>query len=295
MPAEGCAPRKVSVGGQAVMEGVMMRSPYKYAVAVRKADGTIKVMEKDFISLAKRKKFFGLPLVRGGVALIESLVIGMKALNFSADEAIKQDEKKKKENALGGILMAVTMVLGLAAGVGIFFYLPLFVTEGLGIKGGTAFNIVDGGLRLVIFVLYLWGIGRWKEIRRVFEYHGAEHKSIFAWESEGELSPEAAVKYPRLHPRCGTSFLLFVMVISILCFMILGKPDSTLDRVIRFLFIPVIGGIAYEVMKLSDRIRNENVGKILLWPGLKLQGLTTKEPSRDQIDVAIAALRAVIS
>ncbi len=289
---------RMQVGGQAVIEGVMMRSPKFFSVAVRRPDGKIVLRKKAYDSWTKRKRILGWPLIRGGVILIESLVLGMEALNFSGEVAMQGEDAKKKSGGRAGgsprIWMGVTLLVALALGVGIFFFLPLVLTELTGVHSGVLFNLIDGAIRLALFLLYLTLISLWKEIRRVFEYHGAEHKSIFAFEDGKPLTLEAVKGYRTFHPRCGTSFLLVVMIVSLLVFMLLGRPQNMGDRLLRFLFIPVIGGISYEVIRLSGTRFWKGVSGILVAPGLWLQRITTREPDDSQLEVALVALRAAL-
>jgi uncharacterized protein YqhQ len=295
---------KTNVGGQAVIEGVMMRSPARVSVAVRKPSGVIAVKTKEFASLTKKYKFLGWPIIRGGVILIESLVLGIQALNFSGE--IAMEEEKRLEAAKKGetvkpksddswqtrLGLALMVIFSLGAGMAIFFYLPLVLTQLLGIENSIWFNLVDGLFRLIIFLLYLFLISRWKEIRRVFEYHGAEHKSIFAYESEDQVNLEIARKYTTFHPRCGTSFLLIVLVISIFVFIFLGKPNTIGERLIRLAFVPLIGGFSYELIKLSAKFSQNPLVKMFIAPGLWLQRITTQEPDDKQLEVALVALKA---
>jgi uncharacterized protein YqhQ len=278
--------QKIQVGGQAVIEGVMMRSPEFVTVAVRKPNGKITLKKKKYISFTKRMKFFGWPLIRGGVILIESLVLGINALNFSADIAMseletekgKQKSKKKRSsNFKSNMSIVLTMLVAFGLGLLIFFYLPLLLTEITGVQSGILFNIIDGVIRLLFFLVYLGLISQWKEIRRIFEYHGAEHKSIFAYEQGQPLT------------------LKVVMLVSIIVFMFLGRPEDWQDRLIRFLFIPVIGGISYEIIRLSGTKFGSKLGHILVAPGLWLQRITTKEPDDDQLDVALVALKSALN
>ncbi len=297
---------KTNVGGQAVIEGVMMRSPSRVSVAVRKTNGVIAVKTKEFASLTKKYKFLGWPIIRGGVILIESLVLGIQALNFSGEVAMEEEKrleaaKKGKpidEKSRNGwqtqLGLALMVIVSLVAGMAIFFYLPLYLTELMGIENGIWFNLVDGLYRLLIFLLYLFSISRWKEIRRVFEYHGAEHKSIFAYESEDQVNLETARKYTTFHPRCGTSFLLIVLVISIFVFVLLGKPNTYTERFIRLAFVPLIGGFSYELIKLSAKFSENFFVKLFTAPGLWLQRITTQEPDDNQLEVALVALKASI-
>ena len=279
------------VGGQAVIEGVMMRSPTRLATAVRTPDGGIVVKAERFVSLTKRHRLLNIPVVRGAIVLIETFVVAVRALSFSAEQAMAEEERKEKKGNTN-IQMTLTVMAALVIGFGLFFYLPLKLTEWIGFQSGFLFNLVDGLIRLVFIFLYIFLITRWKEMQRIFEYHGAEHKTIYAFEAEGEVSPETAMRYSRLHPRCSTSFLLIVVIVSLLLFIMLGRPEGAMDRMIRFSFIPVIAGVSYEVLKASARPSVQRYLGFVFWPGLLLQRLTTREPSPDQIEVAITALNA---
>ncbi|MDZ7724731.1 MAG: DUF1385 domain-containing protein [candidate division KSB1 bacterium] len=292
------AKEKVTVGGQAVMEGVMMRGPERVAVAVRKPDGTIVVKDRKFESVIKRFKPLGWPVLRGAVTLIESLVLGMKALSFSSDIAMEEENKKAGKNTeksiWDNIWMGVTVLLSFIIGLGLFFYVPLILTDLFPIESGIVFNLIDGIFRVIIFLSYIYLISLWKEIKRVFEFHGAEHKSVFAFEDQKELSIESARSYTTLHPRCGTSFLLIVMLVSILVFMFLGRPETIADRFLRIAFVPLIGGLSYEFIRFADRAPKRSIIKYLIYPGLWLQKITTKEPDDQQIEVAMVALRCAL-
>ena len=289
-----------------MIEGVMMRSHDTYAVAVRRHDGSIFVRQKPFVSFVKRYRLFSLPLLRGAVVLIESLILGIQALSFSGD-VVMEDERPKdslnptlnsrltSEKSLWSKLwFGITVLFSFAIGLFIFFYVPLLLTDLMGAETGFAFNLVDGILRLVIFLLYLVAISFMKDIRRIFEYHGAEHKSIFAFENKKNLVPAEAKLFTRFHPRCGTSFLLIVMIVSIFVFMFLGKPNDLGDRLLRLAFIPLIGGISYEFIRLSDAGSRINFWKPFIAPGLWLQRLTTQEPDESQLEVAIVALKCAL-
>jgi len=293
------------VGGQAVIEGVMMRSPEMVAVACRRADGSIIVLRKPYRSLLNRFKILSLPIFRGSIVLIEALVLGVQALTFSGDVAMADEQAKQNgastpaqrpgQRTFGQkIWMGLTLAFAFAVGLGIFFYVPLLLTDWLGARTGFWFNLVDGIIRLVFFLGYLWLITRMKDIRRVFEYHGAEHKSIFNFEEKKELMPENASRFSRFHPRCGTSFLLIVMIVSIFVFMALGRPETVGDRLLRLAFIPVIGGISYEFIRLSDKGYRYAFWRLFILPGLWLQRLTTKEPDLSQLEVAIVSLKAAL-
>ena len=288
------AQEKINVGGQAVIEGVMMRSPDRVAVAVRRPDGKIVLKNDPYISFTKRHKFWNLPIIRGGIILIESMVLGIKALTFSGDivaEAEKDTKKEKKKKSNTNIWLPLTVIFSFGVGILLFFYLPLVLTDLLGAKTGFWFNVVDGIIRLIIFLLYLGAIALWKEVQRVFQYHGAEHKSIFAFENNQELTVENSKQYKPYHPRCGTSFLIMVLIVSILVFMFLGKPHTIFDRLIRLAFVPVIGGISYEIIKLSDKMQHNPIIKIFIAPGLWLQRITAREPDESMLEVALVALK----
>ncbi len=285
---------KISVGGQAVIEGVMMRSPERVAVAVRRPDGKIVLNNKPFISFTKRHKLWGLPIIRGAVILIESMALGVKALTFSGDIAIAEEEKNKKKNKKAGMsnfMLVGTVAFSLIFGLALFFYLPLILTDWLGAKSGFWFNVVDGTIRIIIFLLYLSLITLWKDIRRIFRYHGAEHQSIFAFEAGRELTVANASQYEPYHPRCGTSFIITVLLVSIFVFIFLGRPDSLLERLLRFAFIPVIGGLSYEAIKLSDKKKDNPIVKLFIKPGLWLQKITALKPDESMLEVALIALK----
>lgn len=299
------------VGGQAVIEGVMMRSPESVTVAIRKNDGQIVVKKEPYIALSKRYKLLNLPIIRGAVVLIESLYLGIKALSFSAEEAMEEESPPKKESGKAKIAasagetvkkekifttlwLILSLLMGFALAFLIFFYLPLILTGLTGVKGGFLFNLIDGLIRITFFLIYIWVISLWKSMRRIFEYHGAEHKSIFTFEAGKDLTVENAKKYSTRHPGCGTSFLLIVMVMSILVFMFLGRPHTISDRLTRLLFVPLIAGISYELTKLSRKKRGNRIVKMLIAPGLWLQRITTKEPDEAQLKVALAALKSAL-
>ncbi|MCI0495783.1 DUF1385 domain-containing protein [candidate division KSB1 bacterium] len=290
--------KEVLVGGQAIIEGVMMRSPDRIAMAVRKPDGKIALKSYPYVSLSKRSKFWGFPIIRGAVVLIESMVIGIRALTFSGDIAVAEEQQKQNkkpdhetQSGLSNLWLIGTVIFSLAIGLALFFYLPLVLTDLLGAKSGFWFNVIDGALRMTIFLIYLGLITLWKDIRRIFEYHGAEHKTVFAFEDGKELTIENAKQYTPHHPRCGTSFLLTVLVISVFVFMLLGRPETIADRLIRLAFVPLIGGISYEAIKLSDKMKNNPLVKLFIKPGLWLQKITAREPDESMLEVAIVALQ----
>ena len=279
---------KKFVGGQAVIEGVMMRGPGVTATAVREPSGTIVVQKETTKSIADTYPILKKPFLRGCVALYESLVIGMKALSFSAKAA--GDEEEEMSNSE----IAITMVISTIFAIAVFLALPTFIVKFIpGVQDNhVVLNLIEGVIRLVLFLLYIWGIGLTKDIQRVFQYHGAEHKTIHTYELDLPLTVENVRKQSRLHARCGTNFLLIVMVVSIFVFAFLGWPNL-LERILsRVLLMPVVAGIAYEVIHLAGRSEHSFV-KALIKPGLVLQYMTTREPEDDQIEVAIRALEEV--
>jgi len=285
------------VGGQAVIEGVMMRSPKRVATAVRLPDGTIQVKAQEYHPISRRFPALGLPILRGAVVLVESLRIGVEALAFSAEAAVegeKETPKEKRRYGRLGLGMGFTLAFSFLAAFGIFFYLPLKLAELTGVKSSLAFNLVDGGFRLAFFLIYILAIGFWGEMARVFQYHGAEHKTIHNLESGQELTPETAQTMSRFHPRCGTSFLFLVVIVSFVVFAFLGRPESIGARLLRFALIPVIAGISFEIIRFAGNHYDRPWVRWISEPGLQLQRLTTREPSRDMLEVAIAALRAVL-
>lgn len=277
-------------GGQAVIEGVMMRGPDTRAVAVRRPDQTIIVDEKPVGSLTRRVAVLKWPLVRGVVVLIESLVLGLEALTYSANQATGEEEELTTKE----IVFTVGIALGLA--VLLFAVLPTAAAHLLSkiAPGSFIQNLIEGVFRIVIFLAYVLAIGRLEDIRRVFQYHGAEHKVINAYEAGEELKVERVQRYSTLHPRCGTSFLLIVMVISILLFSLLGKQVLWWRILSRVLLLPVVAGISYELVKLSGKYATAPLCRILIAPGMWLQKLTTSPPDEEQVEVAIAALGAVL-
>lgn len=278
---------KIYVGGQAVIEGVMMRGPEYIATAVRTPSGEITVKKDAVHSITERYPILKKPFLRGTVALCESLVYGMKSLSYSAQAAGEEDEQ------ITNTEMALTMAFSIVLAIVFFLLIPTYAVKFIpGIEHSAVWmNIVEGVLRLAIFLLYIWGISLTKDIRRVFEYHGAEHKTIWTYESGQELTVENVRRHSRLHPRCGTNFLLIVMVVSIFVFAFLGWP-SLLERVAsRIVLMPVVAGISYEMIRLASRTESALL-QALFKPGLWLQYLTTREPHDDQIEVAIRALEA---
>ena len=285
------------VGGQAVVEGVMMRAPSKIAVAVRRGDGTITYMDRPFESVTRKHKLLGLPVVRGAVSLFETMYVGILALNFSADEAAKDEpvkEGEKPSGGLGPVVQGVTIVLSLALGLLLFVVLPAKLTGWLGFHDRVGFGLVDGLFRLLAFVLYLTLISQWKEMARVLGFHGAEHKAIHAVEAGVELTPENVQSFSRLHPRCGTTFLFLVVVVSIIVFTFVGRPTTLWMHLGRIACMPVIAGVAFEFIRLSGKHFDKPWVKVLTWPGMQFQLLTTREPDLEMCAVALRSLERVL-
>lgn len=299
--------RPTSIGGQAVIEGVMMRGPKHIATAVRKPDGEIVIDKKENSKFLDKYKLRKIPIIRGLISFFESMVIGITALMFSAqffeeeEETSKKENKKedakseKKDETLSPWFMAGTIVVSLAFSIGLFILLPNFVSSLVVPEESTVlYNLLEGILRMAIFIGYLAAVSQMKDIKRVFEYHGAEHKTIFCYEHGEELTVENVKKHSRFHPRCGTSFLLFVMIISFIVFSIIGRnPNIFINLLNRLLVLPLVAGISYEIIKFAGKSKNKIVG-LLIKPGLCLQRLTTREPDESQIEVAIESLKAVI-
>jgi uncharacterized protein YqhQ len=303
-------PKDAPIGGQAVLEGVMMRGVSTWAVAVRKpspeqvaehhgealdpteaALGEIEITSEPLVSWTKRHRLLRLPVIRGVVALGESLKIGFKALGISANAQLPEDEEPISGGAWG-----LTIVFALVLAIGLFFVAPVGLTSLLEDFLGNAwlFWLVEGVIRTAIFLGYLVLISRLRDLRRVFEYHGAEHKVISCYEAEDELVPERAALYSRLHPRCGTSFLLIVMIVAIFVFAPIGLPEWYWLVLTRIVGVPLIAGISFEIIKWAGRNRRKGWVRSIMWPGLQLQKLTTREPDHEQLAVAIAALGSVL-
>jgi uncharacterized protein YqhQ len=364
---------RLTIGGQAVIEGVMMRSPDLVVTSVRRPGGEIVHRAEPYVSVTKRNSVLAIPVVRGAISLFETLYIGIKSLSYSAEIASEEAEGENSRglengagtgenagrakaagraqagaaDAAGGaeageaeaagraegagagaaggaeageaeaagraeaaargsgrkpepggwkssLSMGGTIVLALAIGLLLFFWLPLVIAEHVGVKGSVLFNVVDGLVRLAIFFLYLALISLWRDMRRVFEYHGAEHKCITTYEDGEDLTLENARRHTTSHRRCGTSFLLIVMVIAIIVFIFMGRPDSITDRLRRFALVPLIAGISYELTRLAGRKSAGALLRVITAPGLLLQRFTTREPSDDQIEVALDALRRAL-
>jgi len=286
----------INVGGQAVIEGVMMRTPAALAVAVRTPSGDITVKTERLKDPASRPKILRLPLIRGVLSLFQSLRLGIHVLNFSANESLGEEDTE-----IGTFTMGATILFAFAMGIVLFVYVPLLLTNLLKaqlpiLEGSTfLFNLIDGLIRIGIFLAYIFSISQIKDLRRVFEYHGAEHKTIYAYENREDLLPENADKYTTLHPRCGTNFLLIVMIMSILVFSVLrSEAPFYIKFLSRIVFIPVIAGISYEIIRFAAKRQHQTWVRWITTPGLLLQKITTKPPSLDQLEVAIRALQEVL-
>ena len=302
-------PGDAPIGGQAVLEGVMMRGVSTWAVAVRvpspeqvadghelepdePALGEIEIHSEPLVSWTRRHRALRLPVIRGVVALVESLKIGYRALAISANAQLEEEGKE-----IGGKTWAGTIALSLALGIGLFFLLPAGLTNLFGdaLPNSLVFVVIEKLIRIGIFLAYIWLISRMRDLQRVFQYHGAEHKTIACYEAGLPLTSENAQRFSRLHPRCGTSFLLIVMIVAIVVFAPLGRPDWPILLASRVIGIPLVAGLSFEVLKLFGRKRDRAWARALMWPGLQLQRLTTREPDDDQVEVGIAALEAVLA
>jgi len=274
----------------------MMRSPSRMAVAVRRGDGSIAMLERPFISITRRFRVLGWPFLRGAVSLFEALYLGVTALQFSADEAAKDEAGQPGPGGpLAAVLQTLTIVVAFGLGILLFVVLPAKITAWLGFHDRIEFGLVDGFFRLVAFVIYLVLVSQWKELARVLGFHGAEHKAIHALENGAPLTPESVQTFSRFHPRCGTSFLFLVVVVSIVAFTFIGKPRGLGDHLLRIACMPVIVGVAFEFIRLSGKYADRPLVKGLIWPGMQFQRLTTREPDLTMCAVAIEALERVRS
>jgi|FLYN01.1.fsa_nt_gi uncharacterized protein YqhQ len=288
------APKQFSYGGQAVIEGVMMRGAHLAAVAVRNPKGQIEIHEQPLNAALYRGRISKTPFLRGLVLLWDALGLGTRALMWSADKAMGE-ENASFNGPLGWGTVAVSLLLG----IGLFFLLPTAAASGvenvLGLDEQSFFvNLLEGFVRLGLVVGYIWAIGRIPDIKRLFAYHGAEHKTINAYEANAELTPEVVATYPIEHPRCGTAFLLTVVFVSVLVFSVLGRPPLLLLLLSRVLLIPVIAGIAYEIIRFTARNMRHPIIRVLIIPNLALQRLTTRQPDLAMIEVAIVAFKRVL-
>ncbi len=279
--------KKCNIGGQAVIEGVLMKNDDKIAIAVRRPDGKISVKKEHKASITKRIKFLGWPFFRGTVNLIEMLSVGIKALNYSANESLGEEDKKITKTEF-----AFTTAFAVIVAIGLFILLPLYLTK-ITRTEGILFNLIDGLIRVGIFVIYILLISMMKDVRRLFQYHGAEHKTVNCYEQGKKLTPENVKKYSTAHRRCGTTFLLIVLVISIIIFSFIVSDKTWVKFAWRVILLPVIAGLSYELLKLGAKFPNSFLINLLIYPGLMLQRITTKEPDKKQIEVAIKAFKAV--
>jgi len=295
-----------SIGGQAVIEGVMMRNDEKYATAVRTPDQEIVLDKRDYKSLTKRHKVLNLPIVRGGIIFIESMVMGMKILTFSADffEVEGEEETPSKFDQwleakfgekMNDVVIGIAVVLAMALSIGLFFLLPAFLSQLMGPlfpEGSRWMNLVDGLIRIVILLIYIVAISRMKDIQRVFEYHGAEHKTINCFESDQELTVENVMNASRFHKRCGTNFIFIVVAVSIVVLTLINVQTLWLRIGVRLLTLPLIAGISFELLKIFGKFDNGFVS-VFAAPGMALQRITTSEPDAEQVEVAITSFMAV--
>ncbi|MRS12190.1 MAG: DUF1385 domain-containing protein [Actinobacteria bacterium] len=307
VPAAECAVKPTHIGGQALLEGIMMRGKYNWAVAVREPSGAIYTEEHDLHSARERHKWLNWPVIRGMWAFYETMVLAVKAFGISAEHSGESEEEQLTSKEIG-----ITMIIGVALAVGLFIVLPAVVTNllvGSSVDRPFIWNIVDGVLRLVAFFAYIWAVSRVKEIHRVFAYHGAEHKTIHAYERGLPLETDTIQRYQTLHVRCGTSFLLMVMVVAILVFSLVpGKailagwgvdsrvPVLLFNIATRILLLPLIAGLAYEITVKWAGTRPDNpLVKVLLWPGMQMQRITTAEPDDSMVEIAVAAMSLVVA
>ncbi len=308
-----------AVGGQAVIEGVMMRSPNSISIAVRKLDGQVTVKKRHYRTLTQRYKWLNVPILRGVINLFEMMIIGTEAINYSANESITEETAtdtgitdvnstaKAQNPSRFARILEITMfifsfIFAIALSIALFKFIPLWITTYLESKSAyiqsnyIVFNLIDGAIKMTIFLSYIFILSLIPNFRRIFEYHGAEHKSIFNYESGKELSVENAKTQSRFHPRCGTSFILIVFLVSILVYTLIPKQDEfLLNFGVRVLFLPLIAGISYEYLKLSAKHANKAIVKALIAPGLWFQRLTTKEPDEKQLAVGLKSLQTALA
>ncbi|MDD5622876.1 MAG: DUF1385 domain-containing protein [Actinomycetota bacterium] len=282
--------KKYPIGGQAVIEGVMMRSKHFWAIAVRRPDRTISTMLFKDNSLTRKYKVLGFVFIRGIMSLIESMTLGFKAISFSVNEATGSEIKFSKKE------MTISIIIAVVFAVGVFFVLPTVLGRTFSgyISNVIVYNILEGLIRIVFFLVYIVAVSQLRDIKRVFQYHGAEHKTIQAYENNEELKSENVKKYSTKHVRCGTSFLFIVMIVAIFVFAFLGKQTVIWRIISRILLIPVIAGISYEFIRLAGKFSKYRIVNILFYPGLLLQKITTREPDIDQIEVAISSFKKVM-
>ncbi|MCK4957631.1 MAG: DUF1385 domain-containing protein [Candidatus Cloacimonetes bacterium] len=300
--------KQIQIGGQAVIEGVMMRGPKHLATAIRRKDNSIEIKKDSFESITTKIKFLGFPFIRGFTSLIEMMIIGFKTLNFSASRAEldwQEDEKETKEKSEGRKKVEEIFSYLFAFGLAflLFAYLPYQLADLMKLgKENIYFNLFAGVIRIIFFVLYVWIISKMKDVKTIFQYHGAEHKSVYAFEKGSSLKPEDVQQFSTLHPRCGTSFIFLVLLISILIFSIIdtlvarsfGVPHFLIRLLYHIPFLPLISGISYEILKLSGKRIDHPLVKIITAPGLALQRITTLPPDDKQIEVAVIAMKCAM-
>ena len=288
--------QSLQYGGQAVIEGVMMRSPRYFAVACRHPNGDIVVKLEDLAhSWLARLKWLNRPFLRGTLALLDAMALGIRALRFSADVQLEEQTQTVQQKRINDLAIGSTMVVGLLIGLGLFVALPTTLTQLLPWKNPVLLNMLDGILRIALFLGYVVAVGNLKEIRRVFQYHGAEHKAINTLEAGLPLTMENAKQQSRIHPRCGTSFVMVVLILAILVFSLTGRPPIWLRIPLHIALLPLVAGVAYEVIKFAGRYKESRWTRWLLAPGLWSQRITTREPEEAQIEVALFALQAVVA
>lgn len=294
---------KQKVGGQAVIEGVMMQSKKKRAIAVRKSDGEIVVESKKIKSWINDKGIEKIPFIRGSFILIETMIEGVKSTNFSSEFFLEEEEedkfdifiKKIFKDKSNNVLIGFSLVLAFILSIGLFILIPTAIGGIFSkiVTNNIALNLIEGLVRILILFIYIILISKNRDIERVFQYHGAEHKSIYCYENDLELTVENARKFGRLHPRCGTNFLFIVMITSIILFAFFGWPTPILRIVMRLICVPIVAGISYEIIRFLGKYNNR-LTKIIAYPGLMLQKFTTKEPDDSQLEVALEALKAAL-
>ncbi len=306
--APSCSFKKTSIGGQAIIEGIVMKGPRKSCTVVRKSDQTLAIREREDVPLTKRNRFFALPLVRGVVTFVAALMDGMEAIEYSSQFMEEEDatpskweqwlEKKIGAAHINKLIMAIATIIGVIVPVGLFFLLPTIITAPIPADAPQLVrNLIEGMVRVVIFLIFMWSISHMKDIQRTFAYHGAEHKTIFCYEAGEELTVENVRRQERFHPRCGTSFLFVVIIISILVSSIVFSLFPPLTPIWRFvghlILLPFVVGLSYEVNRFAGRVDN-TLTHVLRWPGMQLQRLTVFEPDDSMIEVAIEAMQRVI-
>lgn len=298
--------KKQSVGGQAVIEGVMMQSKDHRSIAVRMTNGEITVKKEAIKSWVRDKKLDKVPFIRGGLIMIETMIEGVKSLNYSSEVFLEEDDeeedkfdifiKKIFKDKANDVIIFLSMALAMVLSVGLFVLIPTLVGGLFAsfIKNDIILNLIEGMIRICILFTYIVLVSKSKDIERVFQYHGAEHKSIHCYENDEELTVENARKFKRLHPRCGTNFLFIVMATSIILFSFFGWPNPIVRIAVRIICIPVVSGIAYEIIRLLGKYDNKLTG-VIAYPGMMLQYFTTKDPDDDQLEVALESLKTVLN